>query len=460
MLPFEKTFRTEDTNSLKMCKDKCIQAGEKCQSISFGLVTNNLQLISFADCLIFSIFFFIFHSVHRRGNGTCQLSTESYGTSGGRPSGIIFDPDFDLYARKTNCFDLSDNTIPMQDGMSGGGGGIGNTDGYGGLSPNPTLQLPNRPSDDPPVLVVNPSPTTTTTLDNRPPPPPPPTNIYGGVQSTPLFIPKGPGTTLGPSTSDGDHLYFSHDVYPLYKYPMLYEPNYPAPNDDLYIPGGYASNVPEVEDRYRPSYSMDDNMRPTPHAPPRPIFGLGYGNGYSYGQPEHYNPTTSRPNDQMGPVFSSLPPDRRPPLGDRPNYTQRPGSYPSDRPDHPIGPSRPGYDQTTPTYYPLPEYGASTLNRPTHDVSPPIGSTAMGNRPSDSVDYMNRPDPPQGGSSSRPPMRDREPGYAGSTQPNDYDYVRRNGTASRPDGLNYNDDKTISTYFNPEDYMSGSHKSK
>lgn len=36
MLPFEKTFRTEDTNSLKMCKEKCLQAGEKCQAISFG----------------------------------------------------------------------------------------------------------------------------------------------------------------------------------------------------------------------------------------------------------------------------------------------------------------------------------------------------------------------------------------------------------------------------------------
>lgn len=36
MLPFEKAFRTEDTNSLKVCKDKCIQAGEKCNLIAFG----------------------------------------------------------------------------------------------------------------------------------------------------------------------------------------------------------------------------------------------------------------------------------------------------------------------------------------------------------------------------------------------------------------------------------------
>jgi len=36
LVPFEKTFRTEDTNSLKMCKEKCLQAGEKCQAISFG----------------------------------------------------------------------------------------------------------------------------------------------------------------------------------------------------------------------------------------------------------------------------------------------------------------------------------------------------------------------------------------------------------------------------------------
>lgn len=38
MLPFEKTFLTVDINSLRICKEKCIQEGDKCQTISFGHV--------------------------------------------------------------------------------------------------------------------------------------------------------------------------------------------------------------------------------------------------------------------------------------------------------------------------------------------------------------------------------------------------------------------------------------
>lgn len=45
MLPFEKTFLTIDINSLRICKEKCIQEGDKCQTISFGHVWHNPQLI-------------------------------------------------------------------------------------------------------------------------------------------------------------------------------------------------------------------------------------------------------------------------------------------------------------------------------------------------------------------------------------------------------------------------------
>ncbi|EDW02729.1 GH22146 [Drosophila grimshawi] len=378
MLPFEKTFRTEDTNSLKMCKEKCLQAGEKCQAISFG--------------------------VHRRGNGTCQLSSEQYGNAGGasgRPGGVIFDPDFDLYARKTNCFDLSDNSI-----------GAPSSPISTGVTP---VNLPNRPLDvgNTPVLVVDPTPHTDHPDHHLPPSPLPP-----------------PGPSL-PPPGVGDRLYFSHEIYPLYKYPTLYEHNYPAPNEEVYIPGGYAANVPEVDERYRPSYghSLDnDGVRPTPHSPPRPIFGLGYGNGYSYGTPERYAPTTLRPG-----------------ASDRPSYAPRP-EYSSDRPDYPRpSPARP-YDSSTPT-----GHGP----RPT--------STYDGHR-EPRPDYTNRPDPPQHaahdgsyepgpGSSARPPVYDRP-----SPPPRD-DYVRRNGSVMRPNGYSgYDDDKTISTYFNPGDYMHGNKK--
>ncbi|XP_039501919.1 uncharacterized protein LOC120458367 isoform X1 [Drosophila santomea] len=391
MLPFEKTFRTEDTNSLKMCKEKCLQAGEKCQAISFG--------------------------VHRRGNGTCQLSSEQYGSGGaGRPGGVIFDPDFDLYTRKTNCFDLSDNSIAA---------GPQPVPGPSAISPGPTpLDLPNRPLDvgNTPVLVVNPTPHTS----GGPPPP------------------------LGPSAPPpgvGDRLYFSHDLYPLYKYPTLYESNYPSPNEEAYIPGGYAANAPEVDERYRPHYgpiepAEDGGVRPTPHSPPRPIFGLGYGNGYSYGSPERYTPPTARP-----PSGSSE---------ERPSYAARPPRPTADRPEYPPGPPRPTADR--PEYPPRP-YDGST---------PP----SYGPRPSPSYDpdreprpdYTNRPDPPSlspqssygmNGPSGRPPS----PFYEGPAPPRD-EYVRRNGSAMRPgDGYGgYDDDKTIATYFNPDDYMQGNNE--
>ncbi|XP_037942015.1 extensin-like [Teleopsis dalmanni] len=405
MLPFEKTFRTEDTNSLKMCKDKCLQAGEKCQAISFG--------------------------VHRRGNGTCQLSTQKYSLTGGRPSGIIYDPDFDLYARKTNCFDLSDNSITMPDVP------VRDLGGYSGLPSTPTISVPSRPVESTPILIVNPSPTTSTTLSDTPQPP---TSVYGSTQV--INLSEGPISTLGPTTTNGDRLYFTQDVYPLYKYPMLYEPNYPAPNEDVYIPGGYASNVPEVADHYRPGYAADDSVRPTPNGPPRPIFGLGYGTGYSYGKPEPYSPPTARPDDY----------DRN-----RPDYTARPSSYPSDRPIGPNSrPTRPDFDHTTPsTYYTRPEYGPNRL--PAQDQRPPSPA------PGSFVDYTNRPDPPQNGynnagaSARPPPQRDPRPGYNnGQSDSNQYDYVRRNDSAPHSDG-SY-DDKTISTYFNPEDYLSGNKK--
>uniref|UniRef100_A0A182UC50 Apple domain-containing protein n=1 Tax=Anopheles melas TaxID=34690 RepID=A0A182UC50_9DIPT len=77
MLPFEKTFRNSDTNSLKICETLCLNDKE-CQTFAFG--------------------------ISGRGNGTCQLSANTIDATKSRPVGTIFDPDFDLYARKYNCF--------------------------------------------------------------------------------------------------------------------------------------------------------------------------------------------------------------------------------------------------------------------------------------------------------------------------------------------------------------------
>lgn len=490
--------------------------------------------------------------MHRRGNGTCQLSTEKFSLASGRPSGIIFDPDFDLYARKTNCFDLNDNTIT--DTTVGGDG----EDAFGGLSPTPTIQLPNRPAEPATtLLVVDPTPTTGSTFSNERPSTgysPSPSTTYG---TTPGLYADSINPTLGATTPDGDRLYFSHDIYPLYKYPTLYEHNYPAPNDDVYIPGGYASNVPEVHDSYRPpGHNPTEDTHSPPHGPPRPIFGLGYGNGFSYGRPESYDPTTTRPYDQSSQadrdrdqkrpdvyttrpgLYSSDRPDRpgsypseipssypndlperpgaypserpspypshrpdrpssypnerpdrpdsypndrpeRPGTydSDRPGQSgsypndrpSPPGSYPSGQPDRPIGPpnrnrsTRPDYNPTTPTnYYTRPEYDG--LNRrPLYEQRPssalPTSISSGPRPPGDFVDYTNRPDAPNGNglsTSMRPPMRPpmREPGGYGGGSNVDYGYVRRNGTAARPDG-GYDGDKTIATFFNPEDYLNG-----
>lgn len=43
--------------------------------------------------------------ISARGNGTCQLSSKVVDSTNSSPVGTIFDPDFDMYARKTtNCF--------------------------------------------------------------------------------------------------------------------------------------------------------------------------------------------------------------------------------------------------------------------------------------------------------------------------------------------------------------------
>lgn len=78
MIPPERTFRTSDTNSVRVCQDLCAAEGERCQSFSLG--------------------------ISARGNGTCQLSGERISENAGRrPRGTLYDPDFNLYQRRANC---------------------------------------------------------------------------------------------------------------------------------------------------------------------------------------------------------------------------------------------------------------------------------------------------------------------------------------------------------------------
>lgn len=341
--------------------------------------------------------------MHRRGNGTCQLSKEKY-KSGARPNGVIFDPDFDLYSRKTNCFDLDDPSDNLAE-----------TNGYGSsLAPTTPVFPPSRPSPGTPLLIVDPTPTVITTLQEDNTRYPTPTSGYSETTSynrgSPTTLdPTSPTTAAGPS-GNGDRLYFSQDVYPLFKYPTLYEPNYPAPNEDVYIPGGYASNAQEVSDRPT-SYDGSRPPQPppqTPHGPPKPIFGLGYGNGYSYGTPESYNPSTMRPEDSGYSPNSQRPNMSRDPI--------RPGYGNSHR-----DPMRlPGYDNTTPSYYPRPgsdrdsSYGSSRPGDDHNSGPSPYGPRPNGGDPNSQSSYGPRPDNDRGSTSSYGPRPDND---RGSTPP-------------------------------------------
>lgn len=53
-----------------------------------------------------------------------------------------------------------------------------------------------------------------------------------------------------------DTFNFYQDLAPTYSYPMLYEQNYPSPNDKNGYPNYYAQNVPTVQSNYyRPTFS-------------------------------------------------------------------------------------------------------------------------------------------------------------------------------------------------------------
>ncbi|KAL7029998.1 hypothetical protein ACKWTF_006468 [Chironomus riparius] len=182
MLPFEKTFRRSDTNQLDVCTSLCLQDAE-CTTFAFGIST--------------------------RGNGTCQLSSKIIDGTGSSPAGTIFDPDFDLYARKTtNCLvDPSpSNNYPRPGGFEQGS--TSNPSTRPTASTFPPTDGTSRPN---PTIFV-PSPTS---------------SVYSSG-STPQD--GSDGTTSGiyaqnaPSLHPIDNRYHAHmnhyDLYPSGRYPV------------------------------------------------------------------------------------------------------------------------------------------------------------------------------------------------------------------------------------------------
>lgn len=86
MLPDDQVYRTVETNSVRQCQDYCSAEGDRCQAFSIG--------------------------ISQTGNGTCQLAKTPAPEGGRRPKGTIYDPSFDIYNRKKNCFPVNDNVIP------------------------------------------------------------------------------------------------------------------------------------------------------------------------------------------------------------------------------------------------------------------------------------------------------------------------------------------------------------
>lgn len=87
MMPQDKVFRTIETNSVRACQDYCASERDRCQAFAIGISS--------------------------MGNGTCQLSMELANENGGRrPKGTIYEPSFDIYNRKQNCFPVEENAIP------------------------------------------------------------------------------------------------------------------------------------------------------------------------------------------------------------------------------------------------------------------------------------------------------------------------------------------------------------
>ncbi|GAB0088372.1 uncharacterized protein DMENIID0001_027770 [Sergentomyia squamirostris] len=215
MMPFDSTFRNTDTNLLRTCEELCAREGSKCQTFAFG--------------------------IHPRGNGTCQLSSKRIDSSKSRPVGTIFDPDFDMYARKENCLPTPGTTsqLPFP-------GGFPNTD-----RPSPQFPPSSTSSDRPGGPPF-------TSIDNTESTRPPSTPIYTTTTDT-------TGTSTTGSTGDTTYGMQTTNRYP--DRPTDAYPNRPhqRPDPSPSYPGSQytPSNVRPLGPEYPSAPGRYPNQRPT-----------------------------------------------------------------------------------------------------------------------------------------------------------------------------------------------------
>lgn len=423
-------------------------------------------------------------------------------STGRRPAGTVYDPDFDIYQRKENCGidDVVASNPPqpggilakiinfrsrLTDRLSGFGSNvqIASTfppnrpnsdrpttpnfstpshtipDSFSSTTPNdgntlrpngPQNQDPQRPSYSGYGETTNRYPSTPSTRyppenvypsterypnkDRYPPSKYPTESTYSTPNSYPTDDKYGKPTSYGvnphedtypthqttyssesypsPSypTTNQDRFNFHHDIYPTYSYPMLYENNYPMPNDKDRFPNIYAQNVPTiVTNYYGPGENYYEHARPMPSNRPPDM------NGGNFYLPDHsYNPM--------------------PPVRDRP---PPPIYYGNDRDRIGQTYNRPEYNQT------------NQMDYHNSDRDTPSSMGYNGNQPMTGYEnnkpnqYMDRDKMPNGnGYGSNGPNMPYKPS---STQ--------GYGNTNKAEGNYHVTKEPIETYFNPDDYL-------
>lgn len=103
--------------------------------------------------------------------------------------------------------------------------------------------------------------------------------------------------------STTDQLHFYQELRPTYSYPMLYEKNYPLPNDKFIGYHTYAQNVPTIaSDLYRPS-SSGSTVPTSSYGLSMPTLNTNTAN--SGGYPNHYGSSGSTDDHNYRPSTSA-----------------------------------------------------------------------------------------------------------------------------------------------------------
>lgn len=194
--------------------------------------------------------------ISARGNGTCQLSSKVIDSTGSSPVGTIFDPDFDLYARKTsNCLvdpgpNKGTSQVPRPGGLN-----PGNENGNTNLPPSRPTQSSFPPTDQSgrPVTSVFVPASTSGTYS---------TDGGGGSSSGDSSTTSIGGSSSYPDTSPNTHP-SSQSPDDLYTIKNNYPATYPTSNRNPQSTGN-----PQPEDAI-PTRPIDTNRPQQPNLPPQ-----------------------------------------------------------------------------------------------------------------------------------------------------------------------------------------------